>query len=101
MKIFVYGTLRDASVRKSVLGHPQSSKPACLKGFKMSFIVLEGISYTVIIEDPLSAEIIEGEYFEIDQTDLDNLDWYESTAYLRKEVELENCLKAWVYYRSK
>jgi len=100
-KVFVYGTLRDISVRKTVLGHHQSSITASLKGFIMSSIALDGISYPIIIEDPLSTEIIEGEYFEVDQTDLDNLDWYESTAYHRKEVELENGLKAWVYYQPK
>jgi gamma-glutamylcyclotransferase (GGCT)/AIG2-like uncharacterized protein YtfP len=100
-KVFVYGTLRETIVRKTVLGFNPFSQKATLKGFTMSSIELEGIKYPIIIEDPLSNEIIEGEYFEVDQTGLDNLDWYESSAYLRKEVDLENGIRAWVYYQTK
>jgi gamma-glutamylcyclotransferase (GGCT)/AIG2-like uncharacterized protein YtfP len=98
-KVFVYGTLRNGAVRKSVLGFNPFSKSASLKGFKMSSIELDGIQYPIIVEDLLSNEIIEGEYFEVDQEGLDNLDWYESTAYHRKEVVLESGDRAWVYYQ--
>ena len=100
-KVFVYGTLRDGAVRKTILGFNPFSKPASIKGFTMSSILLEAISYPIIIEDPLSNEIIEGEYFEVDQEGIDNLDWYESTAYNRKEVYLENGIRAWVYIKPK
>jgi gamma-glutamylcyclotransferase (GGCT)/AIG2-like uncharacterized protein YtfP len=99
--VFVYGTLRDKSVRKTVLGSNPFSKTASLKGFTMSSIELDGNEYPIIAEDPMSNEIIEGEYFEVDQAGIDNLDWYESTAYHRKEVELEDGIRAWVYYRAK
>jgi gamma-glutamylcyclotransferase (GGCT)/AIG2-like uncharacterized protein YtfP len=98
-RVFVYGTLRNGNVRKTVLGFNPYAQKSSLRGFKMSSIELEGINYPIIIEDPLSAELIEGEYFEVDQTGMDNLDWYESTAYSRKEVVLENGLKAWVYFQ--
>jgi gamma-glutamylcyclotransferase (GGCT)/AIG2-like uncharacterized protein YtfP len=100
-KVFVYGTLCDGSLRKTILGFNPFSKPARLKGFAMHSIILEGIEYPIIVEDPLSTEIIEGEYFEVDQIGLDNLDWYESSAYQRKEVDLENGIRAWVYFQPK
>jgi gamma-glutamylcyclotransferase (GGCT)/AIG2-like uncharacterized protein YtfP len=98
-KVFVYGTLRDGSVRKKVLGSNPYSLKASLKGFTMSSIELDGTQYPIIVEDPLSKGSIEGEYFEVDQEGLDDLDWYESNAYQRKEVVLENGIRAWVYFK--
>ena len=48
--VFAYGTLRDAKVRKEVLGYSPVDFPARLRGFSMSRIVLYGMSYPIILE---------------------------------------------------
>jgi gamma-glutamylcyclotransferase (GGCT)/AIG2-like uncharacterized protein YtfP len=95
--VFAYGTLRIESVRRELLGYSLASYPAMLKGFSLSTIVLDNTEYPIIIETPDSQEVIEGEYFEVDQSDLKKLDDYESSAYRRIKVTLENQIVSWVY----
>lgn len=97
--IFVYGTLCDAEIRKTILDAEPDSRPAFLTGFRMSSINLNGVIYPIISEDPLSREVIKGEYFAVNDDDLKKLDEYESDAYRRKLVVLENLVSAWVYYK--
>jgi gamma-glutamylcyclotransferase (GGCT)/AIG2-like uncharacterized protein YtfP len=95
--VFAYGTLRKEAVRRELLGYSLVSYPALLTGFSLSTIVLENTEYPIIIENPESLEIIDGEYFEVGEKDLKKLDDYESAAYRRKKVTLENQIVAWVY----
>jgi gamma-glutamylcyclotransferase (GGCT)/AIG2-like uncharacterized protein YtfP len=95
--VFTYGTLRLKSVRKDLLGYETVSSPALLKGFSMKTITLDNIEYPIISENPESDEIIEGEYFAVEEEDLKKLDRYESKAYRRIKVKLENQEIVWVY----
>jgi gamma-glutamylcyclotransferase (GGCT)/AIG2-like uncharacterized protein YtfP len=95
--VFAYGTLRLEKVRRELLGYSLPSSPTTIKGFYMDSIVIDDIKYPIIIEYPDSNEIIEGEYFEVEEKDLEKLDAYESSAYRRKEVTLNNKVVAWVY----
>ena len=40
---------------------------------------------------------IQGLLIEVTSEDLEKLDFYETDAYKRKEVELSNGIKAWIY----
>jgi gamma-glutamylcyclotransferase (GGCT)/AIG2-like uncharacterized protein YtfP len=95
--IFVYGTLRLENIRRELLGHETLSTPGRLKGFSMDAILLDNIEYPIIWKNTASTEVIEGEYFEVNENDLKKLDVYESSAYKRILAELENHLFAWVY----
>jgi gamma-glutamylcyclotransferase (GGCT)/AIG2-like uncharacterized protein YtfP len=95
--VFAYGTLRLEKIRNELLGYGTSSLPAQLKGFSMGSIILDNIKYPIIMENPDSYDIIEGEYFAVEELDLEKLDNYESAAYRRKVVTLENGIMAWVY----
>jgi gamma-glutamylcyclotransferase (GGCT)/AIG2-like uncharacterized protein YtfP len=97
--LFVYGTLTDEKLRKEILGYDTKLYPCNLFGFKMSSIVLSGFEYPILIADPENFESIEGGYFELSETDLHKLDTYESDAYRRSLVKLENGIIAWVYHK--
>jgi gamma-glutamylcyclotransferase (GGCT)/AIG2-like uncharacterized protein YtfP len=97
--IFVYGTLRLKSLRREILGHETLSVPARLKGFTTGSVLLDDIEYPIITKNPDSKETIEGEYFAVDEQDLEKLDAYESSAYRRIKVELENGIFALVYIK--
>lgn len=97
--IFVYGTLRDEQTRIELLGYNPCSTCATIKGYRTDSISIDGIKYPIIIEDADSNEIITGEYFEVEDMDLEKLDAYESSAYRRKEVTMDNEEIAWVYFK--
>lgn len=97
--VFAYGTLRDAKVRKEVIGYDTSTCPASLKGYSKESIVIDQLSYPVLVEDNTADKTIQGEIFEIDPNDLVSIDLYETTAYRRKLITLESGLKAWVYIK--
>jgi gamma-glutamylcyclotransferase (GGCT)/AIG2-like uncharacterized protein YtfP len=97
--IFAYGTLRDEQTRRELLGYNPCSLSATIKGFRMDSISIDGTMYPVIIEDADSNEIITGEYFEVEDMDLEKLDAYESSAYRRKKVKMDNEEIAWVYFK--
>jgi gamma-glutamylcyclotransferase (GGCT)/AIG2-like uncharacterized protein YtfP len=95
--VFAYGTLKEKAIRKELLGYESESVPATLKGFSLGAIVLDNVEYPIIRENPSSDEIINGEYFVVNENDLEKLDAYESSAYRRILVKLENHQVAWVY----
>lgn len=96
--VFVYGTLRDPKIRRRILGTNPATTPSSLLGFRMSTITLDGVIYPILIEDPGCQEIVNGEYFKVDDKGLLLLDDYESDAYRRKIVTLEDGVQSWVYY---
>ncbi|MBN1951279.1 MAG: gamma-glutamylcyclotransferase [Bacteroidales bacterium] len=95
--IFAYGTLCDVKVRKDVIGYVSDAKPSSLKGFTMSEIVLEHISYPVIVEDRLAEDSLEGIIFQIEEEDLQKLDAYETNAYRRIQITTMTGETAWTY----
>jgi gamma-glutamylcyclotransferase (GGCT)/AIG2-like uncharacterized protein YtfP len=97
--LFVYGTLKDPSIRKKILGYETQLIPASIKGFRRSTVMLSGVEYPILIEDPERKETIEGGYFELLEHDLEKLDAYESDAYRRDLYRLENGIMSWLYHR--
>ncbi len=95
--VFAYGSLTIEAIRKDVLGYEPKTIKALLKGFALKSIIIGEDTYPILFEDPGYSEIIDGEYFEVDEIGLEKLDAYETPAYRRKIVNLENRLSAWVY----
>jgi gamma-glutamylcyclotransferase (GGCT)/AIG2-like uncharacterized protein YtfP len=95
--VFAYGTLRNANVRKQVLGYVTTPQPSALKGFRMETIRLGTSEYPILCEDKNSQIAIEGDCFEIDEKDLLLLDAYETEIYRRVKIYTENDIYAWVY----
>jgi gamma-glutamylcyclotransferase (GGCT)/AIG2-like uncharacterized protein YtfP len=96
--LFVYGTLRDPSIRKKITGRDiQVLKSGILGGYRLSNIEFEEGGYPIIWEDVNSTEEITGEVIEITDRELKLMDEYEGTDYRRiKEILKDNSV-VWVY----
>jgi gamma-glutamylcyclotransferase (GGCT)/AIG2-like uncharacterized protein YtfP len=95
--VFAYGTLLDKAIQKELLGRNPQTFSAYLSKFRLGSITIDGIKYPIIIEDSTAEVLIKGEYFEVDEEEIEKLDLYETDAYRRIQVVLENGLYAWVY----
>ena len=96
MMLFVYGALTTGETRKDVLGRDVSGTPATLDGYDGSkMVTIENESYPAA-EKNIECSI-QGLLIELTPEELEKLDVYETDAYKRKEVELTNGKKAWVY----
>ena len=95
MMLFVYGTLIDDETRKNILKRSVSGTPATLDGYNLEEIIIENESYPAA--EKRSGCLIKGLLIEITSEELKELDVYETDAYKRREVELTNRERAWVY----
>ena len=95
MMLFVYGTLIDDETRKNILKRSVLGTPATLDGYNLEEIIIENESYPAA--EKRSGCLIKGLLIEITSEELERLDIYETDAYKRREVELTNGKKAWVY----
>ena len=93
--LFVYGTLIDDETRKNILKRSVSGTPTILDGYDLKEIIIENESYPAA--EKRSGCLIKGLLIEITSEELEELDVYETDAYKRREVELTNGKKAWVY----
>jgi len=93
-RVFVYGTLMDAEVRRMVLGHPKEMLKDALAGHQKN-----GLN---IIESSIPQIYVIGGVIEVDDEEMETLDGYEGVAYRlyqRKNVTLESGKEAWVYQK--
>jgi gamma-glutamylcyclotransferase (GGCT)/AIG2-like uncharacterized protein YtfP len=82
MKLFAYGTLRDAEFRRALFEHDYPSEPAHLRGYR---IVVAETGYFSLRADPL-AEIC-GDLIDLDARGWELADrWEEVPAYERTPV---------------
>ena len=96
MNLFVYGTLTTGETLKNILGRFVHSMPATLDGYDGSkTITIENESYPAAEKNTECS--IQGLLIEVTSEELERLDAWETDAYKRKEVELTNGEKAWVY----
>jgi len=96
MNLFVYGTLTTGETLKNILGRGVPSMPATLDGYDGSkTITIENESYPAAEKNTECS--IQGLLIEVTSEELERLDAWETDAYKRKEVELTNGEKAWVY----
>ena len=93
--LFVYGTLQDSDIQTHIIGRVIEGTPDQLQGYmKMLIQTPQGI-YPMAI--PHDNEVISGLVLEIAQEELERIDHYEGSAYLRVEVKLVSGRVAWVY----
>ena len=96
MNLFVYGALTAGETRKDVLGRDVPGIPATLDGYDGSkTVTIEKESYPAA--EKKKKHSIQGLLIEVTSEELEKLDVYETDAYKRKEVELTNGIKAWIY----
>ena len=96
MNLFVYGTLTSGETLKNVIGRDVSGKPVTLDGYDGSkTVTIENESYPAAEKNTECS--IQGLLVEVTAEELEKLDAWETDAYRRKEVELTNGIKAWIY----
>ena len=96
--LFVYGTLRETSVQKEVIGRFVIGLKDRLEGYKESEIEIKGEKYPVLIPDKTNS--IEGLILSVSSGELEKIDEYETDVYKRIRVALESGRRAWVYVKS-
>ncbi len=96
--LFTYGTLSSASVRRGLLGRDVEASPATLSGWIKSIIRIGSTMYPAIV--PETAGKVVGLVFEVSKNELKKIDEYETRAYLRRKVVLNDGRSAWVYVRA-
>ncbi len=96
--LFVYGTLRDREIQKSVFGRIAVLKPTVLEGYSKSEIVVDGMTYPALIPD--KNNFVEGFVMSVTPKELELIDEYETNAYRRVMVFLRSKQKAWVYIKA-
>jgi len=95
VNLFVYGTLRNPSLRKKLLKRHIDHLPGKLRKYKKIFIKYKGEKYPLIIKSRKSN--VNGFIFKVNNNDLKILDNYEDKIYKRVKVNLNDGLKAYVY----
>ena len=96
MNLFVYGTLAIGETLKNIIDRDVPGIPVTLDGYDGSkMVIIESESYPAA-EKNIECSI-QGLLIEVTSEELEKLDVYETDAYKRKEVELTNGKKAWVY----
>jgi gamma-glutamylcyclotransferase (GGCT)/AIG2-like uncharacterized protein YtfP len=94
-KLFIYGTLQDSEIQKTIIGRLIQGVTDKLADYKKGTITTDDGTYPVII--PEIGSIIEGQVITITETELKEIDIYETEAYQRIKVTLVSGQEAWVY----
>ena len=94
-RLFVYGTLRQPSVVKKVIGRAVQGTPATLRDYHRKTVRYYGRYCFVIISDTKSS--VKGAILFVTKQELQLFDNYEYRIYLKKRVRLTNGNNAWVY----
>jgi len=107
--LFVYGTLRQASVQRAILGREVGGIPDALAGYALSTILIadpdvvatSGLaSHRIAGATGDPADRVEGLVLRISQAELEAADAYETDDYQRMKVQLESGTDAFVYARA-
>ncbi|MER5781591.1 gamma-glutamylcyclotransferase family protein [Streptomyces mobaraensis] len=106
VRLFSYGTLRQAEVQRSLFGRELTGVPDALPGYRPAtveitdphVIALSGSAHHPILQptgDP--ADTVEGTALLITEAELAAADEYEVDDYARTLVPLASGAEAWVY----
>ncbi len=96
--LFVYGTLKDLKVQKSVFGRTTKGIPDILERYRKSEIEICKKKYPAIVFD--RDNFVEGLVISITLIELKSIDKYETDAYKRLKVILKSGKSAWVYVKT-
>ena len=92
--MFVYGSLLDPKLRLNVLGRDIEGKSDILEDYIVdTHSVLT--AYPTIIK--LEGGFVNGKIFKVNESDIENLDRYESHYYKKIEVTLKSGVMSLVY----
>lgn len=92
-KLFVYGTLQDPLVQKSLIGRTVTGEADTLSGYIINMALMP--PYPVALAKENST--IDGHVLSVTNEELNLLDDYEGDCYLRVDVTLQSKQNAWVY----
>ena len=98
--LFTYGTLQDIEVQQATFNRILKGHKDQLNGYILAKHKIYG-QYPVIKASSSPADSVTGTAYEIDITDLDAADAYETEVYKRIEVILASNRTAWVYIENK
>jgi len=94
--LFVYGTLKDPKVQKEVIiSREISGETAVLNDYAKSEIGIDGQNYPVLV--PKKGSSVDGIMLNLRPEELARIDEYETEAYKRELVKLDNRKEAWSY----
>ena len=97
--LFVYGTLKDPLIQRSVIGRKPSQSEDVLEGYKKSTITLGGNTYPIVSKHPGSFNHVEGIVMEVSEEELALIDKYETDAFKRAKATVQSGKEVWVYQR--
>ncbi|MDP3916693.1 MAG: gamma-glutamylcyclotransferase family protein [Nanoarchaeota archaeon] len=95
-KLFVYGTLKNPEIQKSIFGRIAQSSPDVLQGYTRSKIRIDKI-YPIIIKK--RGKFVRGLVISVNPKELKLIDKYETNSYKRQKVALKSGTNAQVYTR--
>ncbi|MCB0373410.1 MAG: gamma-glutamylcyclotransferase [Muricauda sp.] len=94
--LFTYGTLQDLQVQEYIFGRILKGVPDAIHGFKKMENAVYG-RYPLVLRTNNLQDKVEGQVYEVTETDLKKADIYETSAYKREQFPLESGGTAWVY----
>ncbi|MEM6284938.1 MAG: gamma-glutamylcyclotransferase family protein [Chloroflexota bacterium] len=94
-RLFIYGTLMLDDVQQRIIGREVPMTPATLQGYRKGRVTVEGKTYPRITAD--EAASVDGMVIELDDTEMQRVDAYEGSEYVRIVVVLGDGTEAWVY----
>lgn len=92
--LFVYGTLKNPEVQKSVFGRVAKSFPDILQNYTRSKIKIDK-TYPIITQE--KGRFVRGQVILVSSKELKLMDEYETNSYRRKKVVLKSGVSAFVY----
>lgn len=95
--LFAYGTLREETVQRTIIGRVVPLRPATLAGYAKRTVTLGGTVYPRIERDAPS--MVDGAVMTLTDAELARVDAYEGSAYVRVTVTLTDGETAFVYVK--
>jgi gamma-glutamylcyclotransferase (GGCT)/AIG2-like uncharacterized protein YtfP len=95
--LFVYGTLRDATVQRNIIGRVVDLRPATLSGYTQRTVDLGGRTYPRLERQTVGR--VDGFVMDLTAAELARVDGYEGNAYDRVTVTLADGSAAFVYVK--
>ncbi len=96
-QLFVYGTLKKASIQKEVLGKEIKGSPDILDNYTQSKVKIESKTHPIIIKK--QSKYIKGLVLLVNKKELELIDKYETSVYRRRKVILKSKKIVWVYIK--
>lgn len=106
IRLFSYGTLRQAEVQIANFGRLLAGAPDAVTGYRLSTVAIEdpkviadsgSAVHPILVATSDPADRVDGIVFLITRAELDAADAYETGAYVRVEAPLASGARAWVY----